>query len=228
MLPQPLRDAAQARYAAGLSRLANRAGEVARRLILDGIAQGLPITDIADQLRTLIGAATEAGADLAASHLEILTGAAGGPFTTPTTGPVTLDSTLDPAWLADASAALVENAVFQGAAAGSESWAATSGVPIRFWARVLSAGEVCGLCVQAATRIYKTANLAPIHDFCRCTIRPILPPETLTEFKSAVLPTLSRVNAELAARAAVLGPPTTKSGSRSRSSNVRLTVGPTT
>lgn len=36
----------------------------------------------------------------------------------------------------------------------------------------LSEGGTCGLCVAAAHRRYRTANLAPIHDGCNCTVLP--------------------------------------------------------
>ncbi len=37
-----------------------------------------------------------------------------------------------------------------------------------------SAGGTCGLCVAAATRKYKTSQLQPIHDRCKCTVLPII------------------------------------------------------
>lgn len=38
----------------------------------------------------------------------------------------------------------------------------------------LSTGGTCGLCIAAATRIYKSDELMPLHDRCNCTQLPIL------------------------------------------------------
>lgn len=35
-------------------------------------------------------------------------------------------------------------------------------------------GQVCGLCIVAADRIYKRQNLLPIHPGCKCTVLPIV------------------------------------------------------
>lgn len=37
----------------------------------------------------------------------------------------------------------------------------------------LSQSGVCGLCIVAADRIYKTADLLPLHGGCQCTVLPI-------------------------------------------------------
>lgn len=42
--------------------------------------------------------------------------------------------------------------------------------------RTLSAGKNCGLCVAAATRRYRKADLQPIHSHCRCGTQPIYGP----------------------------------------------------
>lgn len=39
--------------------------------------------------------------------------------------------------------------------------------------RVLGAGKSCGLCVVASTQRYRTGQLAPIHERCKCTVSPI-------------------------------------------------------
>lgn len=38
----------------------------------------------------------------------------------------------------------------------------------------LSATGTCGLCIAAATRVYKVSQLLPIHSRCKCTVLPIL------------------------------------------------------
>ena len=42
--------------------------------------------------------------------------------------------------------------------------------------RVLGAGKNCGLCVAAATRRYRKADLQPIHSHCRCGSQPLYTP----------------------------------------------------
>jgi hypothetical protein len=46
------------------------------------------------------------------------------------------------------------------------------------WRRIIhpemSRGGSCGLCVAAATRVYKVSELMPIHAMCACTIAPIV------------------------------------------------------
>lgn len=57
---------------------------------------------------------------------------------------------------------------------GASGWEQTSGVEVAGWLRRTQPGDTCGLCVAAATRVYRRPDLDPIHDRCRCTIRPIL------------------------------------------------------
>jgi hypothetical protein len=53
---------------------------------------------------------------------------------------------------------------------------------VRGWRRLvhpeLSAGGTCGLCVVASDRLYKRAELLPIHDRCRCTVGPVVDGQT--------------------------------------------------
>jgi hypothetical protein len=42
--------------------------------------------------------------------------------------------------------------------------------------RTLGGGKNCGLCVAAATRRYRKADLQPIHSHCRCGTQPIYAP----------------------------------------------------
>ncbi|HEY1177864.1 MAG TPA: hypothetical protein VGF17_17040, partial [Phytomonospora sp.] len=46
------------------------------------------------------------------------------------------------------------------------------------WRRIvhpeLSQGGTCGLCIAAATQVYTTGNLEPIHEGCHCGVMPIV------------------------------------------------------
>lgn len=44
---------------------------------------------------------------------------------------------------------------------------------VRFYRRVLTGDENCGMCVVASTQRYRTKNLMPIHPRCDCVVAPI-------------------------------------------------------
>lgn len=72
----------------------------------------------------------------------------------------------------------VEQAVTDHVVAAERSGAGQSGVKgITGWRRVihpeLSRSGTCGLCVSAATRIYTTSDLKPLHKRCFCTVMGI-------------------------------------------------------
>jgi hypothetical protein len=52
----------------------------------------------------------------------------------------------------------------------------------KYFRRVLTGAENCGLCVVASTQRYRTSNLMPIHPNCDCVVEPLLgdnPPHVL-------------------------------------------------
>lgn len=170
-------------------------------------------------LREILNGAESTTADLTSVHLELLTGIES---PTDTTAQSLAGETLtmiaaDP----ENAVALVSDFVHSTAAAESQRFNEATGA-IRYWIRVTTPGEICGLCVLAATRVYKTANLQPIHGNCRCTVQPLL--TSVTEHKRNTLPLADQVDRDLAAAEAKNGRTRTAKQSRSRASNVRVTT----
>lgn len=54
------------------------------------------------------------------------------------------------------------------------------------WRRV-TGPRACGLCVVAATRVYRTQELQPIHSHCSCTVQPVYGPGDAPEVTSEFL-----------------------------------------
>lgn len=82
-------------------------------------------------------------------------------------------------WLANPVPDTIAHDVTEHVAQAERASTATVRVAgITGWRRVihpeLSAGGTCGLCVAAATRIYRGGNLKPIHDGCNCLTLPIV------------------------------------------------------
>lgn len=44
---------------------------------------------------------------------------------------------------------------------------------VKGYRRVLGGGRSCPLCVSAATRTYRKADLLPIHENCQCSVSPV-------------------------------------------------------
>lgn len=244
MLPPDLRDPAQARYATVLARVAD--AQIERTRVVFAEVAGVAAPDWAAVEAVLAGvwaAGQQAGADLAVAHLGVLTGLPG------VAAPVAVDAgrlVADVRAVWDASGfdaalskaeAVGSSVVFDGAADGAQDWADLNAdllagteadpdvgarpVP---WLRVVSRGEVCGLCVQAASRVYWTPALRPIHDHCRCTVRPILPDERISGMLEGPWNLKREVDAQMADATERNGPARGARRQRSRASNVRVAV----
>lgn len=211
-LPPELVQPAQARYATALRTVsANTAA-----LLID--------VDPAD----VLPATADVVSDLTVAHFDLLTGF--DTTVTPDLEPIVARTI--PASREVRKAALesligslrtvTDELTYGTAAETAKAWDQATDAGIKYWARVVSPGIVCGLCAKAATRIYKRPDLQPIHDRCDCTIRPILPTERLTEFKKSTQTLYERVVAQEAVLERLHGRGPTGRGSRSRSSNVRV------
>lgn len=211
MLDQDLRLLAERRNAGLLSMIADRAAAIAERMVAAG--------STADDLTGVIEAAADAGAVQQAGFLSTL---------------LDLDipaGVVDRAVIADAvrkiaavPAEQLAAAAGAGAATVVHHGAAASGdnVPgVKLWLRRVKPGEVCGLCIQAASRVYLRGTLAPVHDHCRCTVRPILPGEQIADLIGAAEVRSRGVQAELNATRRELGH---SNRARSRASNQRVNV----
>lgn len=211
-LDPTLVDRAQARFAEILSSLADKLSEGLRALVADSDMAGVA---------TLLAATESAAADLTAAHMEILTGVPSPIDLTPRSMAADLVERIaaDP----DQFEEFASDFVHRVSGVEAQRFAEFDETPdIRFWVRVTSPGDTCGLCVQAATRVYKRADLAPIHARCRCTVRPLL--TDVTAHKRSALALADEVDAELAKQSKRNGRPRTAKQSRSRSKNVRVTT----
>lgn len=211
-LDPTLVDRAQARFAEILSSLADKLSEGLRALVADSDMAGVA---------TLLAATESAAADLTAAHMEILTGVPSPIDLTPRSMAADLVERIaaDP----DQFEEFASDFVHRVSGVEAQRFAESDETPdIRFWVRVTSPGDTCGLCVQAATRVYKRADLAPIHTRCRCTVRPLL--TDVTAHKRSALALADEVDAELAKQSKRNGRPRTAKQSRSRSKNVRVTT----
>lgn len=211
MLDEDLRLLAERRNAEVLSLIADRAGAVAEQLVAAG--------STVDDLAGVVEAAAEAGAVQQAGFLSTLLDR---------DVPVgTVDRGVINDVLRKIAAAPVEQlraAARAGAATVVHHGAAASGdgVPgVKLWLRRVKPGEVCGLCIQAASRVYTRGTLAPVHEHCRCTVRPILPGEQIDDLIGVATDRSNAVQSDLNAARRELGH---SNRARSRASNQRVTV----
>lgn len=238
MLSQAEAATAQVRYAAALSALTDRVLAAVRRLIGAALVADSPdLVAVEAALVGVLSGSAGIGFELATAHLSTVIGEA--VAVKPAVERVTREAVTDimrtvraasgsapevVSQALDEVAAKASEVVFQSAGEGSVAYQEAAAYEIRFWKRVTSPGETCGLCVQAADRVYKRADLAPIHAHCRCTVAPLVDGETIRDVKSRSQDLFDQVDAELADRNARLGKPRTANKSRSRSKNVRVTT----
>jgi hypothetical protein len=213
-LDPALRATLHSRFADLLDRVATATLDSIRTLF----AAGAPT---AEEIAPILMAAESATIDLTAANLGILTGETIAADTTATTIAAELAAELA-ATNVETATAKASTFIYQASANESRRINTTLARPVRYWVRVTTPGETCGLCVLAATRVYKRADLEPIHDHCRCTVRALLPDESITDFKTRVLPLAGQVDTQLADATARNGRPSTANKSRSRAKNVRV------
>lgn len=82
-------------------------------------------------------------------------------------------------WMANPLPETIETDVTEHVAQAERQATTSVRVPgITGWRRIvhpeLAEDGTCGLCIAAATRIYTTGNLKPIHDGCHCGVMPII------------------------------------------------------
>jgi hypothetical protein len=93
---------------------------------------------------------------------------------------------------------------------------------VAFWLRVTKPGETCGLCITAASKLYFRPDLRPIHKFCRCTVRPVLADERVSELLAGPTELWQDIEDRMDDIEAELGPVPRKRGDRGRRSHVRI------
>ena len=211
MLDQDLRLLAERRNAGLLSMIADRAAAIAERMVAAG--------STADDLTGVIEAAADAGAVQQAGFLSTLLDRdipAGVVDRAVIVDAIRKIAAVTVEQLAAAAGAGAATVVHHGAAASGDN------VPgVKLWLRRVQPGEVCGLCVQAASRVYTRGTLAPVHDHCRCTVRPILPGEQIDDLIGSAEVRARGVQTELNAARRELGH---SNRARSRASNQRVNV----
>lgn len=236
MLSQLKAAQAQARYASALSGVTDGMLAAVRRLIGAALLADAPdwVAVESALLGVLDGGAT-LGSELAVSHLSAVIGEQ--VTVRPAIERVAREAAQEIIKVAKASvdvgpelvdkalndvAAQTSEVVFNSAAEGSMAYQEAATYEIRLWKRMTSPGETCGLCVQAADRVYKKADLAPIHAHCRCTIAPLVEGETVKDVKTAARKQFEEVDKILADKNEELGKPKTANQSRSRSKSIRV------
>ena len=236
MLSQLKAAQAQARYASALSGVTDGMLAAVRRLIGAALLADAPdwVAVESALLGVLDGGAT-LGSGLAVSHLSAVIGEQ--VTVRPAIERVAREAAQEIIKVAKASvdvgpelvdkalndvAAQTSEVVFNSAAEGSMAYQEAATYEIRLWKRMTSPGETCGLCVQAADRVYKKADLAPIHAHCRCTIAPLVEGETVKDVKTAARKQFEEVDKILADKNEELGKPKTANQSRSRSKSIRV------
>lgn len=218
----------EARFQSTLEVTANRVAQMVAGLALAG--------DMADAAMVL-DAAMVAAADMAAAHFSQLSGsvASAGGVPERVGGSVVGDAVADFGRLVtdvdrsaqkvgDAARRHADRAVYQGHAVGAARWADEADVTVKLWLRRVSPGEVCGLCVQAASRVYTRGDLRPVHNRCRCTVRPVLPDEEIEDLLAGPVGLAGSVNREVREVGRRVGGRTSGAERRTRASNVRVDV----
>lgn len=187
-LPPDLRGVAQERYAASLAAVVDALLD----RVADVMARGGTVAGAAVELAALWTTGADAGSSMAVAYLEVFTGEA---LPAGAASPVIDVDAMGRAVLAaaeehgeEAARAVAESvtseSVYLGAADGAAEWAGwvdRERETPRAWVRVVSPGESCGLCIQAASRVYWSGELRPIHSHCRCTVRPLLDGERIAD-----------------------------------------------
>ncbi|MFM6967959.1 MAG: hypothetical protein ACKOWN_03380 [Microbacteriaceae bacterium] len=208
--------------------VADRAVAAVTRAVAALTEGGMTEQDAVAALVDVFAAATVGAADITAGYMSVLADLPAPPVTATLPDRTARDVAravldLDPPEARTVLQTLADGAVYDGAAQGAEMWALVDGTDIELWLRRTSPGEVCGLCVQAAMRVYKTPALRPIHNHCRCTIRPVFPTDDLGGLLEAPRERFRQVTGQLADTTDRVGPPANRGpATRSRASNERI------